>query len=72
MYADDCLLIAKNSEDMKVMIDCLNENWRKWKFDINSGKSAVLVVSSNKTNESVEKKMLRLLRNGQKVTQRSV
>eukprot|EP00121_Abeoforma_whisleri_P013161 Awhi_evm1s12148 len=38
---------------MKVMIDCLNEYCRKWRIDNNSGKSAVLVVSSNKINESV-------------------
>eukprot|EP00121_Abeoforma_whisleri_P015578 Awhi_evm1s14341 len=42
LYADDCVLIAKNTEDMKKLLDCLNGFCKKWRIDINSKKSATL------------------------------
>ena len=43
LFADDIVLMADSAEELQGMMDVLAEYSRKWRFEINVGKSKVMV-----------------------------
>ena len=46
LYADDVVLLARTSEEMKAMHGVLEQYARQWRFEINHGKSNIVVAGS--------------------------
>jgi hypothetical protein len=51
MFADDIVLIAENKEDLQIMMDFTYEFSRKWRFNFNYDKSAVMVFEETGEKE---------------------
>ena len=46
LYADDVVLLARTSEEMKAMHGVLEQYARQWRFEIHHGKSNIVVAGS--------------------------
>ena len=51
LYADDIVLLARTDAELKAMLKVVYEYAHRWRFDINHGKSNVVVVGSKKEKE---------------------
>ena len=51
MYADDIVLIARDPTELANMLKVVEEYARRWRFDINHGKSGVVVVGPRKCKQ---------------------
>ena len=49
MFADDMVLIAKDGEELQQMIDVVQQFSHKWRFELSSAKSEVMVVGGDKS-----------------------
>jgi hypothetical protein len=54
LFADDIVLFAEDGQQLQQMLTVLEEYCRKWRFEINVGKSKVMVCGSPKQREGVE------------------
>jgi hypothetical protein len=46
LYADDIVLLTRSADELKAMLKVTHEYARKWRFDVNHGKSNVVVFGS--------------------------
>lgn len=46
LYADDIVLLARDAQEMKEMHRVLDDYARKWRFEVNHGKTSMVVVGS--------------------------
>ena len=46
MYADDLVLLARTAEEMEAMHRVVDQYARQWRFDINNGKTKIVVAGS--------------------------
>ena len=49
LFADDIVLIAENREDLEILMEITNEYSKKWRFDFNYDKSAVVIFENTRT-----------------------
>ena len=52
LFADDIVLFAENAEQLQLMLDVLSEYCKKWRFEINVGKSKVMVCGPSYIREN--------------------
>ena len=50
MYADDIVLIAKNEKDLQNMIDIVVKYSHKWRFELNSKKTEIVIFGKKDKN----------------------
>ena len=60
LYADDIVLLARSADELKAMLRVTYEYARKWRFDINHGKSNVCVFGSKVVKEQAKSEQWRL------------
>ena len=48
LYADDIVLLARSSSELKAMLAACHDYARKWRFNVNHGKSNVVVFGGSK------------------------
>ena len=51
LFADDVVLFAESAEELQGMLDVLEEYCRKWRFEINVGKSKGMVCGPERREE---------------------
>ena len=49
LFADDIVLIAENRQDLEFLMQVTYEYSRKWRFNFNYEKSAVVIYSNKKS-----------------------
>ena len=54
LFADDIVMFAENGDELQEMINVLEEYCKKWRFEINVGKSKVMVCGSKKQIQEEE------------------
>ncbi len=53
MYANDIALIAESAEELQSMLDIVENYARKWRYQLNSEKSVVMVFGESARSRSV-------------------
>ena len=53
-YADDIVLLAANEADLAASLRVVEAYALKWRFELNHGKSNILVFGSRSVKESAE------------------
>ena len=53
LFADDIVLLAENREDLEILMKVTSEYSKKWRFDFNYDKSAVVIFENTRNNAPV-------------------
>jgi hypothetical protein len=54
LYADDIVLLAETEQDLQKMVSCIYEYSRKWRFELNSKKTQVVVFGKRKKEACIK------------------